>query len=170
MPDDDKPDPKPDPNPSTFTQADIDRIVAERVNRERAKFSDYDALKDKATKFDQLDAATKSDIDKANERATAAEKRAADAEAKALRLEVATAKGLTSTQARRLVGATKEELEADADDLLSSFKPADGNGDGGDGKPTPSNRPSENLRGGGDPTQEAEETNPAKLAAQIPRG
>lgn len=32
----------------TFTQADIDRIVADRVARERAKFSDYGDLKRKA--------------------------------------------------------------------------------------------------------------------------
>lgn len=31
-----------------FTQADVDRIVKERVQRERAKFADYDDLKAKA--------------------------------------------------------------------------------------------------------------------------
>jgi len=32
----------------TFTQSDVDRIVKERVQRERAKFADYDDLKAKA--------------------------------------------------------------------------------------------------------------------------
>lgn len=32
----------------SFTQADVDRIVRERVGRERAKFADYDDLKAKA--------------------------------------------------------------------------------------------------------------------------
>ena len=32
----------------TFTQADVDRIVRERVKREREKFADYDDLKAKA--------------------------------------------------------------------------------------------------------------------------
>lgn len=32
----------------TFTQADVDRIVRERVQRERSKFADYDDLKAKA--------------------------------------------------------------------------------------------------------------------------
>lgn len=32
----------------TFTQADVDRIVKERVQRERAKYADYDDLKAKA--------------------------------------------------------------------------------------------------------------------------
>lgn len=39
------------------------------------------------------------------------------------RRDVASAKGLTPSQANRLVGATREELEADADDLLSAFAP-----------------------------------------------
>lgn len=38
-----------------------------------------------------------------------------------LRLEVATAKGLTAAQAARLQGDTTEELEADADALLALF-------------------------------------------------
>ena len=38
-----------------------------------------------------------------------------------LRREVADEKGLTPAQARRLVGSTREELEADADDVLETF-------------------------------------------------
>lgn len=41
-----------------------------------------------------------------------------------LRREVADEKGLTPAQARRLVGSTREELEADADDILSAFPAA----------------------------------------------
>ncbi|MFJ3084487.1 hypothetical protein ACIPJG_32685 [Streptomyces halstedii] len=47
---------------------------------------------------------------------------------KALLLEVAIAKSLTTTQAARLQGSTKEELEADADALLKDFAPAGGTG------------------------------------------
>lgn len=48
------PDPKPDEGgkPETFTQADVDRIVAERLKREReatkTKYADYEDLKAKA--------------------------------------------------------------------------------------------------------------------------
>ena len=38
-----------------------------------------------------------------------------------LRREVAEEKGLTPAQARRLVGSTREELEADADDVIATF-------------------------------------------------
>ena len=47
-----------------------------------------------------------------------------------LRRDVAEEKGLTPAQARRLVGASREEMETDADDLLESFpktKPTFGN-------------------------------------------
>lgn len=38
-----------------------------------------------------------------------------------LRREVADEKGLTPAQARRLVGSSREEMEADADDILEHF-------------------------------------------------
>ena len=48
-----------------------------------------------------------------------------------LRREVADEKGLTPAQARRLVGSTREELEADADEVIAAFpintKPSFGN-------------------------------------------
>jgi hypothetical protein len=40
-----------------FTQEDVNRIVAERLQRERSKYEDYDALKDAASKWgDHLEA------------------------------------------------------------------------------------------------------------------
>ena len=57
-----------------------------------------------------------------------------------LRREVADEKGLTPAQARRLVGATREELEADADDVLEAFpsRPKPQFGDIGQGNRTES--------------------------------
>jgi len=66
----------------------------------------------------------KTEAQRLTDRADAAEKRATDLESRALRLEVASEKGLTPAQAKRLIGATREELEADADDLLATFKPS----------------------------------------------
>lgn len=94
----------------TFTQADVDRIVKERVQRERAKYADYGELKEKAAGATTLE-----------ERVTQIERQAKESEERALRAEVANAKGLTPNQAKRLVGATREELEADADDLLKDI-------------------------------------------------
>lgn len=65
------------------------------------------------------------DADKsADEKRTAAEARADAAELKATRLEVAAEKGLTPAQAKRLIGSTREELEADADDIIATFPAA----------------------------------------------
>lgn len=59
--------------------------------------------------------------DAAKAEAETARAEAATAITTALRLEVATAKGLTAKQAERLRGSTKEELESDADELLTTF-------------------------------------------------
>lgn len=48
-------------------------------------------------------------------------KQAEAATARADRFEVAAAKGLSIAQARRLVGSTREELEADADEMRSEL-------------------------------------------------
>lgn len=62
------------------SQADLDRIIADRVSRERAKFADYADLKTKATEFDKLAESQKTELQKAQDRAAAAEKKAADYE------------------------------------------------------------------------------------------
>lgn len=115
-----------------------------------------------AARLAKIEEEQKTAEQKAAEQAAAAEKRAADAELKALRLEVAAEKGLTPAQAKRITGTTKEELEADADDFLESIKSDD------KGSP-PSGKPQEDLKGGGDPTDDPVETDPAKLAASISR-
>ena len=53
----------------TFTQDEVNAIVGERLAREREKFADYDSLKEKATKFDEAEEASKSELQKATERA-----------------------------------------------------------------------------------------------------
>lgn len=65
------------------SQADLDRIVGERLARERAKYGDYDDLKKKATQFDELQAASKTDVEKEREAREAAERTAAEATSKA---------------------------------------------------------------------------------------
>lgn len=118
-------------------------------------------------KLRDLEDANKSEQQKLAERAEAAERKLAEAEARILRMEVAAAKGLSPSQAKRLVGATREELESDADELLADFGGA--SDDDGAGKQKPASKPVESLRGGTDPTGDVTETNPRKLAELIPR-
>lgn len=57
----------------TFTQADVDRIVADRLRRVQQKYADYDQLKEKAAKYDEIDQASKTELERERERAHRAE-------------------------------------------------------------------------------------------------
>lgn len=121
-----EPDNKPDQDvqrevsSKTFTQEQLDAIISQRLSKERERFAGFDELKSKAGKFDELQEEGRSEQEKMTERLTAAEQRAASAELGLLRQEVAAAKGLPVSWARRLVGATREELEADAAEMVKA--------------------------------------------------
>lgn len=113
----------------TLTQEQVNKIVEERLARERQKYADYDDLKTKAAEYDKLEESKKSEEQKLLERIEAAEKRAeqaeksvAEAQVDALRARVAASRGLTDAQAKRLQGSTLEELEADATEVFGEPK------------------------------------------------
>jgi len=103
------------------SQDELNKIISERIARERSKFADYKDLQAKAAKFDEIEQASKSEIEKATEKAAVVERERDEAVTRLARLEVALDKGLTPSQAKRLVGNTREELEADADQLLKDL-------------------------------------------------
>ena len=85
-----------------------------------------DRWKDAEPRLSQYDAlveASKSDQQRLEERVTAAEEQVGPLQAENLRLKVAIAKGLPANLIGRLQGSTQEELEKDADTLLSLVKP-----------------------------------------------
>jgi len=115
----------------TFTQDDLDRVVAERLSRERAKFADYEDIKAKAAKFDQLEAEKQTEQEKLASQIKDAEQKRVDAEntvvslqGTVLKYQIAAEKGLDLKAAARLTGTTREEIEADADAFKASFAPA----------------------------------------------
>lgn len=57
-------------NEKTFTQAEMDAIISERLSRERQKYADYDSLKEKAGKFDAAEEANKTELQKALDKAS----------------------------------------------------------------------------------------------------
>jgi hypothetical protein len=65
----------------TFTQDDVERMISDRLARERSKTADYDQLKEKAGKWDKHEADSASELEKAT-------KKAADEAAEAARAEV----------------------------------------------------------------------------------
>lgn len=89
-------DDKKDDATAALTQADVDRIVKDRVARERSKFADYDDLKSKASKLDEIETANATEQEKAvktaRDEATQAERERSNtvlvrAEARALAAE-----------------------------------------------------------------------------------
>ena len=98
---------------STFSQEDVNRIVQERLQREREKYSDYDELKTAAERAQELEA----------EKQTLAE-RVAEFEAKEEQQKLVNSVAeATGIPAAALKGDTKEELEAHAEVLKSLMKP-----------------------------------------------
>ena len=74
--------PQGDP-PKTFTQEQMDAIIADRLQRERTKFVDYDALKEKAAAFDAAEAAKQTETERAQKAKEEAERRAIEVQARA---------------------------------------------------------------------------------------
>lgn len=166
-PDPDEPDPvdpdPDDPDPGDVTDHDpktFDAAYVKKIRGEAARYRrEAREAQARAKTFEDRD---KTEAQKLEERATGAEQRAKAAELDLARTRVALRKGLTEQQAKRLIGETEEQLEADADDLLASFTQESD-------VPDASRRPRERLRPGAVPAVEPEETDPAKLAAQVPR-
>lgn len=128
-----------------------------------------------ASKLKQYEDASKSDLERWEERASTAESRAGTAEAKAKALEIAIERApahATLAQvravAKRVRGEDDEGLERDADELFELLAPAPSTEEPKPGTKTPA-RPKERLKGGADPDEEPEETDPRKLAALLPR-
>lgn len=104
------------------SREELDRIIGDRLARERARYSDYEDLKKKAAAYDKAEDEKKTAEQRAADRLTdleaktaAAEARAAAAEAAALRAEIAADKGVP---ADFLTGTDRTDIEKRAKALL----------------------------------------------------
>lgn len=70
------------------SQADLDRIITARLERERAKFNDYDALREKATLWDEVEAASTTEYERTQQALTQAETRYQAAQARVVTAEL----------------------------------------------------------------------------------
>lgn len=113
----------------TFTQAEVNAIVADRLSRERSKYADYDELKSRASELQQANAradALQGQLDSLN-KATALQ---------AMRGRVSTQTGVP---AELLTGETEEECTAQANKIKRFAGPSYPNvRDGGDPYHAPS--------------------------------
>lgn len=150
--------------PASDDAPDPDLGAKKALEAERRARRDAEKqLRDLTARLKEIEDKDKSEVDRLREQVEQLKSEAATHAAKALRAEVASEKGLTAAQAKRLVGDTREELEADADDILASFPTAPGV------TPPPSEKPHTELRGGNDPTGDGE-VDVREVVASIPRG
>ena len=91
--------------PRTFTQEEVNSIVADRLSRERAKYADYDDLKAKASQYDT----TKAQLDALNS-------------ANARRDMLARVAAATGCPAELLTGDTEEACTAQAQAITAFAK------------------------------------------------
>lgn len=164
----------PDPGDSKDWKADAEKwkkLARKHEGRANAALTELDKVKADA------ESTSKSDMDKL--RATIEELKhdLGEERRKSMIAEIANERGLTPAQAKRLTGKTREELEADADDMVETFgikAPDKGddtttetNGDTGNGDKPSSGRPKEKLRPGAAGESGDDEIDPAKIAEAV---
>jgi hypothetical protein len=96
------------------TQDELNAILAERIKRERAKYADYTDLKTKAAQFDELTESQKTEIQKATERAEAAERALNETRSEAQRFSVLARHQIPDEYQDLVQGSDAEALEASA--------------------------------------------------------
>jgi hypothetical protein len=108
----------------TFTQAELDAVVKDRLKREREKYSDYEDLKAKAAKFDEAEEANKTELQKVTERAKALEDELNGLkEAEKLRTMRAEVAKETGIPANLLTGSTEDKCKAQAEAIKAFAQP-----------------------------------------------
>lgn len=113
-----------EPEERTFTQAELNEIVSDRLKREREKYADYEELKAKASKYDESEEKSKSELEKMTEKASKLQNEL-DALKKAesvrgIREKVAEATGVPASL---LTSDTEEGCTQQAESILSFAKP-----------------------------------------------
>jgi hypothetical protein len=109
----------PDLDAPITTQEQLENVLKDRLTRERAKYADYEGLKAKAARLDELEAAKQTEDEKTLQRLSDMENRVTKAEQEALRLRIATAHGITDADdiALYLTGADEDTLARQAKGL-----------------------------------------------------
>lgn len=114
------------------SQEEFNRIISDRINRERSKYADYADLKDKASQFDQLTASQQTELQREQAARQTAEQNASTATARLARAEAAIKyKNLTTEDLELLGEGTPEEIDARAKRLSERLTPPAPDFDGG---------------------------------------
>ena len=109
----------------TFTQEELNAIVSDRIKREREKYADFDSLKEKAARLDQLEEASKSEIQKMTEKAAQLQQELDSIkQAEAIRNVRAKVAQETGIPENLLTGSTEEDCRGQAEAIKAFAKPA----------------------------------------------
>ncbi len=113
----------------TFTQADVDRAVADRLERERKKYAGFEDYKKAKEELDALKAGQMSELEKAQAALEKAQKEAKEnadkikaLELTALKSRLAAEGGLPAELADRIRGEDEAAIKADIETLKLIFK------------------------------------------------
>lgn len=112
----------------TFTQSEVNALLADERRKTSSKYADYDDLKAARTRLDEYEL-TRDTAEKAAAEALSRGKKAAEeaeaakraAEATVLRYTIAGDHGLTPAQARWLSGDTDEEIRKSLKSMRETF-------------------------------------------------
>ena len=144
------------------------KATLSKKNREaealRKRLKELEPLAEKAR---ELEEASKTDLQRLQEESGSFKERATKAESDLAKLHTAIERAPEGTDitrimavAKRASGDDEDSLAADIDELFELLAPS---------QKSPQRKPSERLRGGGNPDNEPEDLNPTSLAARIPR-
>lgn len=107
-------------NEKTFTQAEMDSIIEGRLAREHEKYADYDSLKEKAGKYDEMQEQSKKANEKANALQEQLDQLKKDGTVRQAREKVAKD---TSVPVELLTGEDEETCKKQAEAILKFAKP-----------------------------------------------
>lgn len=103
------------------SQEELNAVIKDRIARERAKFGDYEDLRAKAARLDEIEQANKTEAERLAEEAANARTEAEQARAELLRYRVAAEHGITDSEdiALFLTGTDEDTLKRQAERLAA---------------------------------------------------
>lgn len=127
----------------TFTQDQVNALIAKEKGKIQSKFADYGDLKSKAAKLEEIESANATELEKAQKRSAELESRLRETETIALRQKVAAEKELPANLVPFLTANDEDGLAEQAATLLENLKPVTPDFDGGTREPPAEPKPPE---------------------------
>ena len=112
---------------NALSQDEVDTIVQKRLERQSAKYADYDELKDKVSKIDELKTAHTSEIAELKEQLAKATASSAKAKLETAKEKAMREFKVKDSLAEFVTGTTEEEIRARAEKLSHETVPGGAN-------------------------------------------